>query len=60
MPSANLLRLARDMQAVALAKENIRLAKKKKAGTKDIVKTGTTNIVATSLIRAQAQLGGLL
>jgi hypothetical protein len=48
---ANLIPTA---QALTLAGENIRVAKKKKASTKDLVELGATNIVGTSLLRATA------
>ena len=51
-----LLKVARDVQALALVKENIKFVDKKKKKTKDFVKTGLTNIVGIEMLKAQARL----
>lgn len=56
MTTKTLLQVARDIQAVALLKENIKLAEKKKKKTKDFVKMGATNIIGIELLKAQAKL----
>lgn len=49
-----------DMQGLALAMHSYRLANKKNKTTKDFVKHGSTSIVGTSLMKANAEfLGGL-
>ncbi len=55
-----LLDLARTAQALALTKENLRLAKQKKTKVKDFVGVGVKNIVGIDLIRAQANLAAQL
>lgn len=52
----NLLKLSRDAQSLAVANENLKLAKKKKITAKDLVKAGAKNIVGIELIKTQAQL----
>jgi len=42
------------MQSVALVSENIRFAKKKKKKMGDFVSMGATNIVGTTLIKAES------
>ena len=56
MTTENLLKLARDVQAAALVGDNIKFARKKKKKTSDFVKSGVSNILGTSLIKAQANL----
>lgn len=52
-----LLDLARTAQALALTKENLRLANKnKKIKTKDMIGVGVKNIVGIDLIKIQAGL----
>jgi len=47
-------------QSAALLGENVRLAKKKKVTTKDMVSTGMKNIVGVPLLQAQSKIiGGL-
>ena len=46
----SLLKLAQTGQALALTTENIRVAKKKKKTTKDIIGLGIKNIVGIKLI----------
>ena len=47
-------------ESAALAGENIKVLKKKKITTKDMLKMGMTNTVGISLIKAQADIvGGL-
>ena len=50
----SILNLGLAAQSLALVGENVKLVKKKKVKTKDIVKTGVTNIVGISLLRSQA------
>lgn len=59
--TGSLLKLGRDMQALALAGENIKLAKKslnkkKKIKTKDLIGLSAKNIIGVELIKTQAQL----
>lgn len=54
--TGDLLRVGQTMQAAALLGQNYKLTKKKKVGVKDFLETGTTNILGTELIKAQAQL----
>ncbi len=53
-PVKSILNLGLAAQSLALVGENVKLVKKKKVKTKDIVKTGVTNIVGISLLRSQA------
>lgn len=55
-PVGSLINLAQAAQAIALTTEGIRVAKKKKKTTKDIVGLGVTSIVGVSLIRATGKL----
>lgn len=48
------------VQAAQLAGHNLKTIKKKKIDTKDMVELGVTNIVGTSLIKAEADLIGSL
>ena len=47
-----MLKLAKDMQSVALVADSYALVKKKKKKPKDFIQTGFTNIVGTELIRS--------
>lgn len=51
-----MLKLARDLQGVALVSENLRVVKKKKKKAKDLIGLAGTNIVGSSLIKAQAEI----
>lgn len=53
-PVKSILNVGLAAQSLALVGENVKLVKKKKVKTKDIVKTGVTNIVGISLLRSQA------
>lgn len=56
-----LLSVARTAQAIALANENLKVAKKKKkVKTKDLTSLGLKNVVGISLIKVQADLAGTL
>lgn len=55
-----LLDVARTAQALALTKESLKLAKKKKKKVKDIVGVGMKNIVGIPLIKIQADLAAQL
>lgn len=46
------------LQAAALAGENLKVVKKKKIKTKDMIGMGTKNIVGISLIKINADLIG--
>ena len=46
------------MNSVALVSHNLKVVKKKKTSAKDMVSLGATNIVGTSLIKAQADIIG--
>ena len=54
----DLLRIANTLQAVNLAEANLKVIKKKKKNTKDIVNLGASNMVGTSLISATADVIG--
>jgi len=56
MTAGDIIRIAPTMSALAMLGENVRVVKKKKKSTKDLVGLATTNIVGISLIRAQSQL----
>ena len=56
----SLINLAQAAQALALTTEGIRVAKKKKKTTKDILGLGVKNIVGISLIRTTGQVAGNL
>jgi len=58
MTVQNIMRIVPSMQSIALAGENIRLIKKKKIKTKDIVSTGMKNIIGVEFIRLQSQFYG--
>ena len=53
MTTKQIARLIPTMSALALAGENIKLAKKKKT-TKDILETGMKNIVGVNMLKIQA------
>lgn len=46
------------IQAAQLAGENIKVVKKKKTNTKDMLELGMKNILGTALIKAEADLIG--
>jgi len=48
------------LQSVALVSHNLKVVKKKKPTTKDMVDLGVTNIVGTSMIKINADLIGTL
>jgi len=52
----SLLNVSWGLGTIALANENLKLTKKKKVTTKDIVSTGMKNIVGTSLLLEQHKL----
>ena len=56
MSVSSIANLIPTMSAVALVSENVKVAKKKKIGTKNIMKLGITNIIGTNLIGTQAQM----
>ena len=53
-----LLGVSQSLQAVALVGDSYSLIKKKKKKVSDFLGVGTTNIVGTSLIKAQADIAG--
>ena len=55
-----LLDVSRAVQILALTGESLKVAKKKKVKTKDIVGLGFKNIVGVSLIKAQKDIAGTL
>ena len=60
MSYKNIMKIIPSLQAVALAKENIRTVKKKKIKTEDMIDMGAKNIIGTNLIKINADLiGGL-
>jgi len=60
MPAKDILRITQDMQALAIAKNNLKLAKKKKVRIKDLVSTTATNIVGIEFLREQGKFIGEL
>ncbi len=56
MTAKEILRIAPALSSLALVNKSLRLARKKKIRTKDIVDTGVTNIVGTALIHEQSKL----
>ena len=50
------IRIAPTLQSVALAQNALKLIKKKRKRTKDIVETGTTTLFGTALIHEQSKL----
>ena len=60
MTAGDIARLAPTMSALALAGENVRVAKKKKKSTGDILKVGMTNLAGLPLIQAQSQQTSLI
>ena len=48
------------MQSLALISHNLKVVKKKKKTTKDMIDLGVTNIVGTSMIKINADLIGTL
>ena len=52
----NIMNLIPTMQSVALLSENVRVAKKKKVSTKDLVGLGATNIVGIEFIKLESGL----
>jgi len=60
MSYTSIANLIPTMGAVALVSENVRVVQKKKKTTGDLIGLGMTNIVGTSLLKAQADIiGGL-
>ncbi len=55
-----LLNLSQAAQALALAGESLKFAKKKNKKVKGIVGLGITNIVGIKLIKTQADIGATL
>lgn len=60
MTVKDIINLSQSMNALAIASSNIKLANKKKISTKDLIKTGTSNFVGTSLLKANASFIGEL
>jgi len=60
MTYKNIAKISTDMMALGITKENIKLASKKKADTKDFLEAGIKNMTGLSLLKAQAQLVGSL
>jgi hypothetical protein len=54
----DLLRIGNTMMAVNLVGANLKAVKKKKKTTKDIVDLGVSNLVGSSLIKANADFIG--
>ena len=51
-----ILNLIPTLQATALLSENVRVAKKKKVDTKDLIGLGVKNIVGTEFIKLESSL----
>ena len=60
MSVKDIMNLSQNMNALAVASHNIKLANKKKTTTKDFIKAGSTNLVGTSLLKANDSLIGEL
>jgi len=58
MSYKDIAKLIPTLQASALAGENLKVVKKKKIKTKDMIGMGTKNIVGISLIKINADLIG--
>ena len=56
MTTKSILGLIPTIQAAALAGENVRVAKKKKVDTKDLVGLGVKNIVGIEVIKLESSL----
>jgi len=56
MTAKDIAGLIPTMQSIALVSENVRVAKKKKVKTKDMMELGMKNIVGTSLIKVNADI----
>ena len=56
MVTKQILNLIPTLQAVALASENVKVAKKKKVGTMDLVGLGAKNIVGIEFIKLESGL----
>jgi len=56
MTIKNIMNLVPTMQAVALVKENVKTAKKKKVKIKDLVGLGTKNIIGIEFIKIESNL----
>ncbi|HEX9740624.1 MAG TPA: hypothetical protein VGA29_07600 [Ignavibacteriaceae bacterium] len=54
----DILRAGVAVQSTALLGKNVKLAMKKKIRTKDMLKTGMTNIIGIPLLQTQSQLIG--
>ena len=60
MATIDIARLIPAAHSIALVGENVRVLKKKKKTSKDMLKLGVTNIVGTSLIQAESRMVELL
>ncbi len=56
MTMKQILNLIPTLQATALLSENVRVAKKKKVDTKDLIGLGVKNIVGTEFIKLESSL----
>ena len=60
MPTKTLMNLIPTIQSASLVSHNLKVVNKKKKTTKDMIGLGMTNIIGTSLIKAEANLIGEL
>ena len=56
MSYQSIAKLIPTLQSIALVNENLKLTKKKKVKTKDMIEIGTKNIVGISLIKIESDL----
>jgi hypothetical protein len=56
MPVKTTAQLANTMQSVSLLSHNVRVAKKKKVKTKDIIGMGVGNVAGTSMIKSTGNI----
>lgn len=56
MSYQSIAKLIPTLQSIALVSENLKLTKKKKVKTKDMIGIGTKNIVGISLIKIESDL----
>lgn len=60
MSAKTIANLIPTIQAATLVGHNLKVAKKKKKKAKDMLDLGVTNLIGTSLIKAEADLIGSL
>ena len=56
----DILKVSQNMQALAIAADSVKLAKKKKKKTKDYINSGFNSMVGTSMLKANADFIGMI